>query len=98
MIQYVWENYQFLCQYLSEKAPQLTVTKLEGTYLVWVNISKLCIKAADFCTQLLEKENLWLASGEVYGETTGNDFVRINIACPRKTLQEGLERLVNALS
>ena len=98
MIQYVWENYQFLCQYLSEKAPQLTVTKLEGTYLVWVNISKLGIKAADFCTQLLEKENLWLASGEVYGETTGSDFVRINIACPRKTLQEGLERLVNALS
>ena len=98
MIQYVWKNYEFLCQYLSEKAPQLTVTKLEGTYLVWVNISKLGIKAADFCTQLLEKESLWLASGEVYGETTGSDFVRINIACPRKTLQEGLERLVNALS
>lgn len=98
MNQYVWENYQFLCQYLGEHAPQLTVTKLEGTYLVWVNISKLGVKAADFCTHLLEKENLWLASGDVYGETTGSDFVRINIACPRKTLQEGLERLVNALS
>ena len=98
--QYLWDNYQFLCKYLSEKTPQLTVTKLEGTYLVWLDISETCLTSAALCQKLRSEYNLILNEGEMYGETAGRNFIRINIACTRATLEEGLLRLaacVNSL-
>ena len=42
-------------------------------------------------TKLLEEAKLRINPGSIYGEA-GRDFIRLNIACPRKLLAEGLDR------
>ena len=74
--------------------PQLNVVKLEGTYLVWVDCSALGKTSEEITAVLLEKQKLWLNGGGMYGETE-RPFVRINIACPRKRLEEGLNKMKN---
>lgn len=69
---------------------------LEGTYLVWVDCSVLNQSSDEIVKTLLEKEKLWVNEGGLYGEA-GEGFIRINIACPRQQLIEGLNRLRRAL-
>lgn len=88
---YLFDNYNYLRSFFAEHLPELPVTKLEGTYLVWVDCSSLKRTSEDIVTSLLEQEKLWLNEGSMYGDA-GEGFVRINIACPRQVLTEGLER------
>ncbi len=89
---YLYENYRYLCDYFAEHLPQLPVTKLEGTYLVWVDCRALGLSSAELAGRLLERQKLWLNEGTMYGPE-GEGFLRINIACPRSRLTEALERL-----
>ncbi len=89
---YLNENYRCLCGYFAEQLPQLSVTKLEGTYLVWVDCRALRLSSAELAERLLERQKLWLNEGTMYG-TEGEGFLRINIACPRSRLMKALERL-----
>ncbi len=89
---YIYENYRCLCDYFAEQLPQLPVTKLEGTYLVWVDCRALRLSSAELAAHLLERQKLWLNEGTMYG-AEGEGFLRINIACPRSRLLEALERL-----
>lgn len=88
---YLFDNYNYLRRFFAKHLPEFPVTKLEGTYLVWVDCSALKRISENIVTSLLEQEKLWLNAGDMYGDT-GEGFVRINIACPRQILIEGLER------
>ena len=94
--QYLFDNYNYLRAYFSEYLPEFPVSMLEGTYLVWVDCSVLNQSSDEIVKTLLEKEKLWVNEGSLYGET-GEGFIRINIACPRQQLIEGLNRLRRAL-
>lgn len=72
----------------------LYVVRLEGTYLVWVDCSALGRTSSEIVSELMDVEKLWLNGGDIYGETA-RPFVRINIACPRATLVDGLNRLLH---
>lgn len=89
---YLWDNYVELCQFMAHELPQIGVTRLEGTYLVWLDCRKLGIGSDELQLLLLQNEHLRLASGTTYG-ADGNGFLRLNIACPRSRLLEGLNRL-----
>ena len=91
------EVYHCLRAYFDEYLPEFPVMPLEGTYLVWVDCSALKQSSEDIVKTLLEKEKLWVNEGNLYGEA-GEGFVRINIACPRQRLIEGLNRMRRALS
>lgn len=95
--QYLLENYNFLLGFLKKYLPQLKVLPLEATYLVWIDISALNQSSESIAKILLEKENLWLNEGTIYG-SAGNGFIRINIACPRQVLEKGLSKIKNTLS
>ena len=94
--QYLFDNYNYLRAYFSEYLPEFPVSMLEGTYLVWVDCSVLNQSSDEIVKTLLEKEKLWVNEGSLYGEI-GEGFIRINIACPRQRLIEGLNRLKRAL-
>ena len=94
--QYLFDNYNYLRAYFSEYLPEFPVSMLEGTYLVWVDCSVLNQSSDKIVKNLLEKEKLWVNEGGLYGEA-GEGFIRINIACPRQQLIEGLNRLRRAL-
>ena len=94
--QYLFDNYNYLRAYFAEYLPEFPVSILEGTYLVWVDCSVLNQSSDEIIKNLLEKEKIWVNEGSLYGEA-GEGFIRINIACPRQQLIEGLNRLRRAL-
>ena len=92
---YLFANYRFLCDFFSKHFPSLEVVKLEGTYLVWVDCSSLGKSSTEIVNKLY-RHGVWMNDGAIYGENKGS-FIRINIACPRKILEEGLLRMEKAL-
>lgn len=92
---YLFANYQFLCDFFSKRFPSLEVVKLEGTYLVWVDCSSLGKSSTEIVNNLY-RHGVWMNDGVMYGENL-RAFIRINIACPRRILEEGLLRMEKAL-
>lgn len=94
---YLLMNYNYLKAYFNEYLPRFPVVMLEGTYLVWVDCSVLKRPSQEIVHTLLKEEKLWVNEGSMYGEA-GEGFIRINIACPRQTLIDGLHRLKKGLN
>jgi len=91
---YLWDNYLALCDFVAHHLPQWKVMPLEGTYLVWVDVSQCTGKVADYCDGLMRNAKVWLNPGTMYGPQSGEGYLRINIACPRSLLMEALNRIV----
>ena len=92
---YVLDNYNYLRDLFAEKLPQLWVAPHEGTYLAWVDCSAAGLSSPTIADHLYHKDKVWIADGEAYGEHQ-RSFIRINLACPRVTLAEGLRRIVES--
>lgn len=96
LLTYLYENYLFLKDFFDANLPQLKVLPLQATYLVWVDCSVLQQSSRTIADTLLKEGKLWLNEGMMYG-TNGDHFMRINIACPRALLVEGLNRMKRVL-
>lgn len=95
--EYLAENYRILKETVGNAVPQVRICRLEGTYLVWMDCRALTskgISTQDIQKSLTETEKVWINSGKMYGD---EDFMRINIACPRALLAEGASRLAEGL-
>ena len=68
----------------------------EGTYLVWLDFGALGLTEEQRQELIEEKAGLWLDSGAMFGPD-GEGFERVNIACPRETLQKALDQLAAAV-
>ena len=95
--QYLWGNYQALCEFVEANIPQWKVCKLEGTYLPWIDISAMNTTAQDLCDKLLDEAKVWLNPGTMYGPQSGEGYIRINLATQRSRLIEALERIKKVL-
>jgi len=95
--QYLWQNYQVLCSFFEEHMPQLSVICMEGTYLVWIDVSSLTTDDEKLCRQLLTKGHVWVNPGSMYGHESGRGYIRVNIACPRQLLMEGMQRMAKVI-
>lgn len=95
---YIYANYKALKDCFAKKLPGWKVTRLEGTYLVWVDISSTGKTSDEVADLLLNKGRVMINAGTMYGEKDGRNYIRINIACPRKTLDECLHRIVKTLN
>ncbi len=91
---YIAANYRALLDFFAAELPQLKVCRLEATYLAWVDIQPLGIDSTRLEEYALETEKVWVNAGAMYG-TEG--YIRINMACPRSRLLEGLRRLCRAV-
>lgn len=94
---YLWENYQALKAFFKDNLPQLEVINLEGTYLVWVNVRAMGMTGNELTDNLLKEGKVFVNRGTMYGETTGEDYIRINIAMPRSLMLEGLKRMKDVI-
>ena len=92
LLEYLHGNYEMLCTFFRDRLPELKVTPLQGTYLVWVDCSALGLPSGELSRRLMESEHVWMNPGDMYHEY-GGSFLRINIACRKALLAEGLERL-----
>lgn len=97
LCQYIWDNYLWVRQFLGERMPNVTVCRMEGTYLAWLDIRQLGIGSEEATRRLLHEGKVFVSSGTLYGQRDGEGYLRINLACPRQTLEEGMRRFVQAL-
>ncbi|MCC9623981.1 pyridoxal phosphate-dependent aminotransferase [Thalassospira sp. MA62] len=90
--QYLFDNYRFASDYLQTHLPQLKLTRSEATYLAWIDCRALTHTCDDIAKHLAQDAHLLINKGTDYGEA-GEGFIRLNMACPRSVLKDGLERL-----
>ncbi len=96
LMDYLQGNLSYLTKFIDERLPQIDVIEPEGTYLVWLDFNKLDMSHEELEQFVQDEARLALDEGYIFGES-GKGFERINIACPRLVLQEGLERLEKAI-
>lgn len=92
--EHIRNNYNYLKSFLNKELPQLIVTKLEGTYLVWLDLSFTNLTTEELLAKCASVGIT--CSGGVGFCKDYESFLRFNIACPLEQLKEGLNRLVKA--
>jgi cystathionine beta-lyase len=97
MLGYLWENYLLIENFFSKHLPKVKVMKPEATYLVWLDFTEYGMKDEELSKFIIEKAKVGLNNGGKFG-SGGDGWMRINIGCPRRVLQEGLERLEKAFN
>lgn len=101
--QYLYENKQYVRKFIDEKVPGIKVVYSEATYLLWLDCSGICGAAgedgnAKALSKFIRKNTgLYMSPGLSYGKN-GKAFIRLNIACPRSTVEDGMRRLVKGVS
>ncbi|MFS0637047.1 MalY/PatB family protein [Mesobacillus foraminis] len=97
LLDYLKENRDEIVDYIKANIPGITPVIPDSTYLIWLDCRELGLSDDEIKDRLLNKGKLALEPGAKYGPG-GEGFVRLNFACPRDTLRDGLERLKKAFS
>ena len=93
--EYLWENRAFAENHIQTKIPGAKPVKAEATYLLWLDCTALSFDG-DLAAHIRKTSGLLVSGGEQYGAPKG--FLRVNLACPRALLEDGLERLKKSLT
>ncbi|MCR5726418.1 MAG: pyridoxal phosphate-dependent aminotransferase [Lachnospiraceae bacterium] len=90
--EYLAENKRIACDFIRDEIQGLNVVVSHATYLIWIDISSWGMDSKRAQKLLREKTGLFLSDGSIYGGN-GRNFLRMNLACPRNVLMDGLKRL-----
>ncbi len=93
--EYIRGNYQAFRDFMDLELPRLPYSRLEATYLAWVDIRPTGRRGEEIEHELITKNKVWVNAGGMYG---CDDYIRINLACPRERLLEGLRRMADGIS
>lgn len=96
MLDYVRENIAYTEQFTKEHLPGVRLIHPEGTYLLWLDFRDTGWDPDTLEHKIVHEAKLWLDSGRIFGDA-GRGFQRINVACPRVTLDEALHRIQSIL-
>jgi cystathionine beta-lyase len=94
--QYLAGNLDFLRRFLNEKLPMVKLIEPQGTYLIWLDFRELGLSDRELEDLIVQQAGLWLDRGTLFGPE-GKGFERINIACPRKNLENACLRLERSI-
>ena len=90
-------NVLYVENFLKENIPEITLHRPECTYLLWLNCKGLGL-AGDALPQFMVNEaRLGLNDGRGFGKTEGEGYMRMNIACPRSTVEQAMAQLKAAV-
>ena len=90
--EYLFENRRRVEAFVDENIPELHVVRGDATYLLWIDVSKLGISSKELAAHIRKETGLYLSAGTAYGGP-GKDFLRMNVACTKANLEDGLARL-----
>lgn len=96
LMKYLAGNLEYLNQYIQDNIPEIRVIQPEATYLVWLDCSALSLEKKELDQFLVHEALLALDEGHLFGDE-GIGFQRVNIACPRSILEQGLRQLSDAV-
>lgn len=90
--EYLAESRETVRKFLTDEIPGVSLVKAHATYLIWLDCRKIIGDTSELCQYLRTETGLFLSAGMAYGGN-GREFLRMNTACPRERLMDGLERL-----
>ncbi len=90
--EYVDGNKRLVSEFLQKNLPEIKAVPSEATYLMWLDCGSLSGSSEEISRFLREKTGLYLSEGGQYGRG-GEKFLRMNVACPRSLVEDGLNRL-----
>ena len=93
--QYIYENKKLVEDFLSKNIPKIKLVPSQATYLLWLDCSWLGANSKGIAEFIRRKTGLFLSDGVQYGN--GESFLRMNVACPKQLVRDGLERLKRAV-
>ena len=93
---YLAENKKFVREFIGTNIPKMKVVPSEATYLLWLDCSAITDDAEVLVKFIRKTTGLFLTEGIEYGKP-GKKFIRMNVACPRARVEDGLLRLKTAV-
>lgn len=96
-IQVIDANRKLVTDFLAQRLPQIKVTELEGTYLLWLDCRGLGLDSKELERINHQEARLFFDEGYIFGPQ-GAGFERWNLACPTRYIREALERMEAAYS
>lgn len=93
---YLWKNREFAEQFIKEQIPYVSPVEAEATYLLWLDCRKLQTDLSQLCQFIRKDSGLYVSDGREY--RNGDGFLRMNLACPRIRLEDGLRRLKKSIA
>lgn len=94
--EYIYQNKQLVVRFLEQELPELHLSVSQATYLLWIDCKEITDDSEALGDFIRRETGLYLTAGTAYGNT-GAGFLRMNIACPRDRVQDGLGRLKQAI-
>jgi len=92
LLLYLRKNVEFAGKFIRSELPMLRMINPEATFLIWIDFRQTGYDDDTVNRLLIEKANIGLSSGKIFGKD-GKGFQRINIGCPQKILEKGLNRI-----
>ncbi|MCH5351260.1 MAG: aminotransferase class I/II-fold pyridoxal phosphate-dependent enzyme, partial [Clostridiales bacterium] len=96
LMAYITENRKFVCEYLSKNLPKARPVPSNSTYVAWIDCSAFTADTDELCAFLKKETGLILSAGSIF-RGNGKTFVRLNTACNRNRLEDGLNRFVKGV-
>lgn len=93
---YLSGNLEYVKLFLDRELPQVSLVEPEGTYLIWLDFHGLGLTDDPLDRFIVKEAKLWLDKGTMFGPE-GEGFQRMNIACPRATLERAFSQLKHAV-
>ena len=92
MLQYVEENIAFLDKYLKENMPKISFIRPQASYLVFLDARELGMPQEELVNFFLKEAKVAMNDGTMFGQE-GAGFMRMNLGCPRATLEQALKQI-----
>ncbi len=94
--EYLAGNKRLVRSFVKQHLPEIKVVPSEATYLLWLDCGEITEDAGELTRFIRRDSGLYLTEGEEYG-ACGKQFIRLNPACPRERLEDGLKRLEKSI-
>lgn len=95
LMQYIEGNYNFIVDFCRKNMPDVKPIKPDATYFVWIDFSVLDLPRDKFVAFFEDEAEVEVSPGYTLG-TGGDGYIRMNVACPRSVLTEGMNRIFRA--
>lgn len=92
---YIKENKEFTISFLERNIPILDIPKSDSTYLLWVNCEKMNIPEDSLVDFWIHECKILPSDGREFGDS-GKNYIRLNLACPKKNLHQVLSNIKEA--
>lgn len=92
VVAYISDNVRYVQQQVRDFMPKVKLSHHEGTFLMWLDLRCLGMSSDELTVTLGREYGIGLGNGAHYGKQC-DGFMRMNIACPRSTLEKGVAAL-----